>query len=85
MVRVTQARRPMSHAILSQAAQGSTSLGLLTRDELAAELKCSPRHIMRLTARRVIPRVVISARCVRYRRDAVLVALTRREQEAMCA
>lgn len=59
-----------------------SGLGLMTGKELAAELKCSPRHIQRLAKARVIPKVTISARCVRYRRDAVLAALICREQEA---
>jgi len=55
-------------------------LGLLTCQELALELKCSPRHIKRLAARHVIPRIVISSKVVRYRRDSVLAALVRREE-----
>lgn len=54
-------------------------LGLLTRADLAAELQCSERHIQRLMARHVIPFIRISRKCVRFRRDAVLVALVRRE------
>lgn len=55
------------------------SLGLLTRADLAAELQCSERHIQRLMARHTIPFIRISRKCVRFRREAVLNALIRRE------
>lgn len=73
------------HSTMTPANAANTpthQLGLLTRDQLAAELKCSPRHIQRLARARVIPVIVISRHCVRYRRDAVLAALIRREVEA---
>lgn len=61
------------------------SFGLLTTNELAAELKCSRRHIERLAASRAIPKIRVSSRCVRYRREAVLAALLSRETVAITA
>lgn len=84
-MQVAQARHHMSLLVHTETETTRPSLGLLTRDELAAELKCSPRHVMRLTAKRVIPKITISSRCVRYNRASVLAALTRREQEACVA
>ena len=60
-------------------------VGLLTKEELAAELRCSPRQIERLQLARRIPFVKLSGRMVRYRRDAVLNALAKMETEAVCA
>ena len=74
--------RLMPRQIINSIPLPAQFLGLLTREELAAELKCSPRHIQRLTRARVIPMIVISRHCLRYRREAVLRALVSREQEA---
>lgn len=56
---------------------------LLTKQQIAAELQCSTRHIERLQRARRIPVVRLSARCVRYRRESVLAALARLEVEAV--
>jgi excisionase family DNA binding protein len=45
-----------------------------TKEQLAAVLRVSPKHIENLTARGLL-RPVRLGRCVRYRRDAVLRAL----------
>lgn len=52
---------------------------LITKSQLARELQCSERHLQRLMARRVIPFIRVSPKCVRFRREAVLAALVRRE------
>ena len=54
---------------------------LLTKQELATELRCSLRQIERLQLARRIPFLKISGRMIRYRRSAVLIALTRLETE----
>jgi len=59
------------------------TVGLLTKDELAAELRCSPRQIERLQQARKIPFVKISGRMIRYRRETVLNALAKIETEAV--
>ncbi len=47
---------------------------ILTKQELAAVLNCSPRHLDQLSKRGLLPRVKLG-RCVRYRRETVLRAL----------
>ncbi len=64
-------------------ANNSPLSGLLTKEELAAELRCSPRQIERLQQARKIPFVKISGRMIRYRRETVLNALARIETEAV--
>lgn len=58
---------------------------LLTKEEIAKELQCSPRHIERLQRAKKIPVIRLSAKCVRYRRDGVLAALARLETAAVFA
>jgi excisionase family DNA binding protein len=55
------------------------SEGLLTKDELAKRLKLTRRGIECLVARRVIPAIRISRRCVRFSWDAVQRALAKLE------
>ncbi len=77
---------PTPTATVAQFSDGvRPSNGLLTKEELAAELRCSPRQIERLQLARRIPFVKLSGRMVRYRRDAVLNALAKMETEAVCA
>jgi orotate phosphoribosyltransferase-like protein len=52
---------------------------LLTKDDLAKRLKLTRRGVEWLLARRVIPVIRISRRCVRFSWDAVRVALARLE------
>jgi excisionase family DNA binding protein len=59
--------------------------GLLTKGELAAELRCSVRQIERLQHARKIPFLKISGRMIRYRRDAVFAALAKIETETAYA
>jgi hypothetical protein len=57
---------------------------LLTKVQLARDvLQCSPRHVERLQRNRTIPVVRLSSRCVRYSRQRVLAAISKREQEAI--
>jgi excisionase family DNA binding protein len=56
--------------------------GLLTKEELAVELRCSERQIERLQLARKIPFVKLSGRMIRYRRESVLRALVKMETEA---
>lgn len=58
-------------------ASNSDAQHLVTKRELAAILRLSPRTIENLAKRRAIPVCRISARCVRYAPDAVLRALGR--------
>jgi len=62
----------MDHKVSQSDAQG-----LVTKRELAAILRLSPRTIENLAKRRAIPVCRLSARCVRYSLDAVLRALGR--------
>ena len=57
--------------------------GLLTKEELAVELRCSERQIERLQLARKIPFVKLSGRMIRYRRESVLRALVKMETEAL--
>lgn len=56
---------------------------LLTKAQLANELKCSPRQIERLQRCRRIPVVKVTNRMVRYSRTRVLAALLKVEVEAV--
>jgi len=56
---------------------------LLTKEEIARELQCSPRHVERLQRARKIPVIRISARCVRYKLSGVLAALSKLETEVL--
>ncbi len=49
-----------------------------TKQQLAAVLSCSPKHIENLTARGLL-RPTRLGRCVRYRREAVIRALANLE------
>lgn len=64
-------------------AVASARAGLLTKNELAAVLNCSERHVERLVQLRRIPIVRLSSRCVRFRLNAVLNALAKLEVEAV--
>ncbi len=57
--------------------------GLLTKKELALELRCSERQIERLQLARKISFVKLSGRMIRYRRDSVFRALVKMETEAI--
>jgi hypothetical protein len=57
--------------------------GLATKKEIASLLRLSPRSVENLVARRAIPIVRISARCVRFSPEAVLRALGRFTVEAV--
>jgi excisionase family DNA binding protein len=50
---------------------------LLTKEELAKRLKLTKRGVECLVARRVIPVIRISRRCVRFRYEDVMAALER--------
>ena len=52
---------------------------LLTKDELASRLKLRRRGVEGLVARRIIPVIRISRRCVRFSWKAVENALARHE------
>ena len=52
---------------------------LLTKDELAKRLKLTRRGVECLVARRLIPVIRISRRCVRFSWNAVQAALARLE------
>jgi hypothetical protein len=52
---------------------------LLRRTELARAIGVSPRSIDNFLARKIIPAVRISRRCIRYSLPAVLTALQRFE------
>lgn len=53
--------------------------GLLTKDDLAKRLKLKRRGVECLVARRLIPVIRISRRCVRFSWEAVKQALSRHE------
>lgn len=78
------ARGAMETHLPPPAAQPVAKPALLTKVQLAGELQCSPRHVERLQRERKIPVIRLSARCVRYSRERVLLALARGcEQEAI--
>lgn len=55
---------------------------LLTTLELAARLKLKTRGIQTLTARKILPVIRLSARCIRYDWEAVKEALAKRTVNA---
>lgn len=55
---------------------------LLTTTELAARLKLKTRGIQTLTARKILPVIRLSGRCIRYDWDAVQEVLTKRTVNA---
>jgi hypothetical protein len=57
--------------------------GLLTKKELALELRCSERTLERLTLARKLPYLKFGAKMIRYRRDSVFRALVKMETEAI--
>jgi len=59
--------------------QVTDDLALLKRRELATKLSLSPRSVDNLTAKKLIPCLKLSARCVRFDLRAVLAALKRFE------
>jgi hypothetical protein len=61
------------------ALQAMDDLVLLRRRELAHRLGLSPRSVDNLTAKKLIPYIKISPRCVRFSLEAVLRALNRLE------
>jgi len=68
--------RKHTHMIGREAAD---SEGLLTKDDIAKRLKLTRRGIECLVARRLIPVIRISRRCVRFSWEAVQAALARVE------
>lgn len=56
--------------------------GLLTKKELAVELRCSERQIERLQLARKLPYLKFGGKMIRYRRESVLRALVKMETEA---
>jgi hypothetical protein len=54
-------------------------MALLKRPQLARALNVSPRSVDNFVARKIIPTIRISARCVRFELGAVLRALKRFE------
>jgi excisionase family DNA binding protein len=59
--------------------RGQEGLTLLTKDELAKRLRLTRRGVECLVARRVIPVIRLSRRCVRFNWDRVKEALARHE------
>jgi hypothetical protein len=59
--------------------QAANDLALLKRPQLARAINVSPRSVDNLVARRMIPCVRISRRCVRFDLRDVLAALKRFE------
>jgi len=59
--------------------EATDDLVLLRRRELAHRLGLSPRSVDNLTAKKLIPYIKISPRCVRFSLEAVLRALNRLE------
>ena len=57
--------------------------GLLTKKELAVELRCSERQIERLQLARKLPYVKFGEKMIRYRRESVFRALVKMETEAV--
>jgi hypothetical protein len=53
---------------------------IITKAELAAELRCSMRQIERLQKARRIPSLKLSGRMIRYNRRSVMIALSRFER-----
>jgi hypothetical protein len=70
----------LSQSLRSEAAPLSD---IITKSELARELRCVPRTSVELQRARKIPVIRLSARCVRYSRTRVLAALEKFEQEAI--
>lgn len=56
---------------------------LLTKKELAVELRCSERQIERLQLARKLPYLKFGGKMIRYRRESVLRALVKMETEAL--
>jgi hypothetical protein len=54
-------------------------MALLKRPQLARALNVSPRSVDNFVARKIIPKIQISARCVRFDLGAVIRALKRFE------
>lgn len=65
--------------IISSADRTHDDHDLLTKDELAKRLRLTRRGVECLLARRVIPVIRLSRRCVRFSWDAVQAALARLE------
>jgi len=57
----------------------SDDLALLKRPQLARAINVSPRSIDNFVARKIIPAIRISARCVRFHLPSVLAALRKFE------
>jgi len=57
----------------------TNELALLKRPQLARAINVSPRSIDNFVARKIIPAIRISARCVRFHLPSVLAALRKFE------